>query len=123
MQMHMTEVGHVTRHDMWHVCNETSVAGPGLGGLRSRSRSKGRMSHNRWEYCRVLSLFHKVQKDFVSKMDLGLVSLGLYLNNFEGFWQLSKIFKALCKDLTLFLMKHNKNNNCRIRMTGKLTPQ
>ena len=40
------EVGHVMRHDVWHICDETSVVGPGLGGLRDGSGTEGGMSHN-----------------------------------------------------------------------------
>ena len=46
MQMHMTEVGHMMWHDVWCICDETSVVGLGLGGLRDRSRTERRTSHN-----------------------------------------------------------------------------
>ena len=46
MQMCVTEVGHVMRHAVWHVCDEMSVVSPGLGGLRDRSRTEGRTSYN-----------------------------------------------------------------------------
>ena len=36
----------MTQRDAWHVCNEMSVVGPGLGGLRDESVTKGGTSHN-----------------------------------------------------------------------------
>ena len=44
--MHAMGVGHVTRHNAWHIRNETSVVSLGLGGLRDRSGTEGRTSHN-----------------------------------------------------------------------------
>ena len=48
---HVTGVGHVMRHDAWHVRDETSVVGLGLGGLRDGSGTEGGMSHNIIHQC------------------------------------------------------------------------
>ena len=44
--MRATGVGHMMRHDAWCGHDETSVVGPGLGGLRDGSRTEGWISHN-----------------------------------------------------------------------------
>ena len=46
--------------DTWHICNETSAIGPGLGGCRDRSGTQGGMSHNT-----------KVIPAFPGKIDVG----------------------------------------------------
>ena len=48
MQRHVTGVGHVMRHDVSHVCDETSGVGPGLGGCRDGFGTERRTSHNNW---------------------------------------------------------------------------